>query len=201
MPSSAVALPDPPPPADPEGPTLRPVLTPEEFRRVYELHLALTWRTLRRFGVPEGALDDAVQDVFSIVHTRWSSFEGRSAVKTWIFGIARRVARKHRPDQRQEPDTLGVEGTPAGDIDSSTTRIEQRDRVRLLYQLLDELAPERRDAFCLVEIEQFTVQEAAEALEVNVHTLSSRLRAARKDLSQKLARWQARDDWRNHAGS
>ena len=64
------------------------------FERVYEEHFDFVWRSLRRLGVPRSALDDAVQEVFLVVHRRLAEFEGRSSLKTWLFGIAVHIALK-----------------------------------------------------------------------------------------------------------
>ena len=52
------------------------------FDEVYDRWLDFVWRSLRRLGVPQASLDDAVQDVFVVVHRRLSTFEGRSTLKT-----------------------------------------------------------------------------------------------------------------------
>src|SRR6186713_2887600 len=70
--------------------------SPPAFAEVYESCAKLVWRNLRRLGVPEAALEDAAQDVFLVVHRRLSEFEGRSTLRTWIFGIVLRVAARHR---------------------------------------------------------------------------------------------------------
>ena len=66
------------------------------FDQIYAQHFAFVWRVLRTFGVAEAALEDAAQDVFVVVHRRLPEFEGRSAITTWLFAIARRVAGSHR---------------------------------------------------------------------------------------------------------
>ena len=63
---------------------------------VYRENFSTVWRGLRRLGVPERSLEDAAQDVFLIVHRRANDFEGRSSVRTWIYGIAVRVAKDYR---------------------------------------------------------------------------------------------------------
>ena len=50
------------------------------------------WRALQRHGVPERELADACQEVFLVVHRREAIFEGRSSVRSWLYGIALRVA-------------------------------------------------------------------------------------------------------------
>jgi RNA polymerase sigma-70 factor (ECF subfamily) len=166
-----------------------------DFRQIYDEHLAVVWRTLRRYGVPERSLDDAVQDVFTVVHTKLSGFEGRSTLKTWIFGITRRVARNHRDRAREQLGDGHIERLADRKL-SHPARTEQLEKARLLSRLLDDLSPEQRELFILVEVEELTVREAAEALDENENTLASRLRRAREDLKENLARVTARDDWR-----
>lgn len=172
-----------------------PALDLGDFRQIYDEHLALVWRTLRRYGVPERSLDDAVQDVFTVVHTKLSTFEGRSSLRTWIFGIARRVARNHREKAREQLGDGQIERL-ADRRSTHPSRTEQLEKARLLSRMLDDLKPEQREIFILVEIEELTVKEAAEALDENENTLASRLRRTREDLKEMLARASARDDWR-----
>ncbi len=166
-----------------------------DFGQLYDLHVDFVWRTLRRFGVPDAALDDAVQDVFIIAYHKLGEFEGRSSLKTWIFGIARRVARDHRPSGpvvAVPTDRLeAVEGCA-----SLEATAEQLEISRLLEQMLARLPVDKREAFILVELEQMTIVEAAEALGQNPNTVYSRLRAARAELEQAVARLEAHSAWR-----
>src|SRR5262245_60871423 len=68
----------------------------EDFKALYDAHLDFVWRSVRRLGVPASAMDDALQDVFVIVHRKVHEFQGRSSIKTWIFGIVVHVARAYR---------------------------------------------------------------------------------------------------------
>jgi RNA polymerase sigma-70 factor (ECF subfamily) len=172
-----------------------------DFNAVYRDHFDLVWRTLRRYGVLEASLDDAVQDVFLVVYTRLASFEGRSSLRTWLLGIARRVARDHRPSSRAsaEPETL--EALPEVEEKSPAATLEATEGARLLERVLATLTPEKREAFILVELEQMTAQEAGQALGVNANTISSRLRAARSELEQALARLDAHSEWRQRCAT
>lgn len=62
--------------------------------------------------------------------------------------------------------------------------------------MLDELPEKRREVFVLVELEEVSVAEAAQLLELNLNTAHSRLRDARRDFEQAVARERAREDWR-----
>ena len=63
---------------------------------IYERHFDFVWRSLRRLGVQAVDLEDAAQDVFVVVHRRLVDFEHRSTLKSWLFGIALRVAKVYR---------------------------------------------------------------------------------------------------------
>jgi RNA polymerase sigma-70 factor, ECF subfamily len=164
------------------------------FDGVYRAHFAFVWRSARRLGVRDAALDDVVQEVFVVVHRRLASFEGRSSLRTWLFGITARVVRDHRRAAKRketpggiDPDTLPA--APSGGA-------ENAEAVQVLHALLDELEDERREVFVMAELEQASVPEIAEALGLNLNTTYSRLRAARQDFEQALARHRARDEWR-----
>ena len=171
----------------------------DAFRPIYDEHVGFVWRTLRRYGVRGAELDDAVQDVFSVVYAKLPQFEQRSSLRTWIFGIARRIARNHRPSPRFEAlDATKIDAYIADLSDSDPSQnVERQRQARLLHELLSQLPSEQRDVFILVELEQFSVPEASDALGENTNTLSSRLRGARRALSQALQRHAAHQRWRS----
>lgn len=160
---------------------------PETLRELYEEHFAFVWRSLRALGVQPAVLDDAVQEVFLVVHRRGKDFEGRSAIRTWLFGIAFRVAANfRRSHSRRHADPLPEELTSdAPDPEQSAT---QAEAARFVERFLDQLDDPLRAAFTACVLEQMSGREAAEALGVNVNTLSSRLRLARERFSAALAK-------------
>src|SRR5688500_5288300 len=72
------------------------------FDQVYEETFAFVWRTARRLGVAESAVDDVAQEVFVTVHRRLGEFEGRCSVKTWVFSILMRVVQNYRRTRRRK---------------------------------------------------------------------------------------------------
>ena len=172
----------------------RPAL---RFEDVYERHAPFVFRNLRRLGVPERSLDDAVQDVFVVVHRRLPEFEGRSAVTTWLFAIVLGVSRNHRRTQRRRaPEAPGGE-EPDDQVgalaEQPDRRAERAQAVRVLCALLDELDEDKREAFVLSQLEGMTAPEIGEALGVNVNTVYARIRAATKAFEQAVARFRARE--------
>ena len=93
------AVPRPLPSAEPQAPVL-------DLATVYEAYFRYVWRCLRSLGVRDSQLEDALQDVFIVVQRRLPEFDGRAAVRTWLYAIALRVARKYRERARREPASL-----------------------------------------------------------------------------------------------
>lgn len=173
------------------------------FESVYEEHFDLVFRNVRRLGIPEALVDDAVQEVFLVVYRRLGQFEGRSSLKTWICSIVTRVARDHRRSlRRKSPHACpGAEPIDADSIaderaDGPHEHTARLEGARLLHKLLDELDFEKRTVLVLAELEQMTVPDIADALGENQNTIYARLRAARRDFDQAVARERARDTWR-----
>jgi RNA polymerase sigma-70 factor (ECF subfamily) len=163
-----------------------------DFDTIYREHFRFVWRTARRLGVDGAWLDDAVQDTFVVVHRRLSDFRGSSSVKTWLYGIVRRVVADYRRGVRRKhgkaaPLEDGGERSATADPGPEAS-IEQADKVRLLHRLLAQLDDEKREVFVLAELEEMTMAEIADALGVNANTLSSRLRAARREFEEALER-------------
>lgn len=191
-----------PAPIDREIPARpRPAEAPA-FEEVYEECFDLVFRNVRRLGVPDAMVDDAVQEVFLVVHRRLGEFEGRSSLKTWVFSIVARVAKDCRRSVRRksphaqreaavDADTIADER--GGDPHAHTERSEG---VRMLHRVLDALDDDKRAALVMAELEQMSAPEIAEALGENVNTIYARLRAARREFEEAALRERKRDAWR-----
>lgn len=159
------------------------VATPS-FDDVYESHVGFVWRVLRACGVPPEQLEDAAQDVFIVVHRRLPEFEGRSAIRTWLFSITRKVAARHRRPTPLPPEPTG-EAIAATDPFDDVTRCEA---AAIINAVLDRMDEDKRLVFALVEIEQLSVADVARMLDINPNTAHSRLRLARAEFAAAVRR-------------
>lgn len=153
------------------------------------------WRVLRYCGVSPRSLSDATQDVFLVAHQRWGTFRGGSTRKVWVLGIARNVGR-HYARQRRKP-WLGEPEADSGAIHELSAPNEascpaalasQREQARLLESLLAELPEEMRLVVTLVEIEDCSVREAAETLDIPLRRARWLLDSAKERLAKALKR-------------
>jgi RNA polymerase sigma-70 factor (ECF subfamily) len=180
------------PPADP-SPAAAVAPDPLTFLDLYDTHLAFVWNGVRRLGVPEPAIEDVVQEIFLVVHRKLDDFEGRSSIRTWLFGIALRVVRHHRRGQRSSSrlQSNDVESLVDSTGPSPQDSAEHGQMVDVLNRLLDGLDDEKREVLVLAEIEQMTAPEIAEVTGANLNTVYWRLRAARQEFDRLVTRFRA----------
>ena len=164
--------------------------TPEQ---AFEQHFSMVWRSLRRLGVSEAALDDASQDVFLVLHRRWADFQRQSSLRTWIYGILLRVAgdytkRARRERARYSPEVPELESS----VESPDHLYQQREAAIVLRLALAQLEDKERQMLVLIDLEERSVVEAADALGINLNTAYSRLRRARQSFEKALRTAQAK---------
>lgn len=160
------------------------------FETLYRQHFSRVWSALRRLGVSSAQLDDAAQDVFVVVHRKLDQLHGPASTRAWVMGIAVRVASDYRKRAQRQASTPLPEQLEAPEP-GPAQQAELNQGLELLHRLLADLDEEKRAVFVLVELEQMSVVESAEALELNLNTVYSRLRAARRLFESGLKRWRA----------
>ena len=159
----------------------------------------------RMLGSPFEA-EDAVQDTFIRAWRAYDRFEGRSALRSWLYRIATNVCldmlsgreRRARPmDMGPSRDPLG----PIGDILPEVTWIEpipdtsvapegdpadvvaSRETIRLAFvAALQHLPPRQRAVLILAEVLRWKASEVAELLDTSVASANSALQRARATL-------------------
>jgi RNA polymerase sigma-70 factor (ECF subfamily) len=176
---------------EPREPSSAPPPEPGGFEDVYAQHVAFVWRCLRGLGVPHAALDDATQDVFLAVHRQLAQFRGEASIRTWIYGIARRVASNHRRSDRRklapleplQPDAMSPDPGPL-------QRAADAQAASFVEQFMSKLDTKKREVFLLAMVEEMTIPEVATALSIPLNTAYSRLRRARAEFQRALERHQ-----------
>jgi RNA polymerase sigma-70 factor, ECF subfamily len=161
------------------------------FESVYRAHFRFVWRSLRRLGVPERDLPDAVQEVFVVVHKKLAVFDPSSRVTTWLYAIALRVASDRRRRASERHEVLGETPERACHVPAESS--ELADRRALLERALDALPLEQRAVFTLFELDGMHGGEIAALLDVPVATVHSRLRLARETFRRVVSRTRARE--------
>ena len=167
------------------------------FEEVYQETFPFVWRTVRRLGVGDSTRDDVTQEVFVTVYRRLGEFQGRCSIKTWVFNILMGIVRNYRRTRRRKGrghalTTAVVDPAVLADAGADPSELASRAQAgRILHELLDELSEEKAVVFVMAELEGMTVPEIAELVNANINTVYSRLRAARREFDEALARMHA----------
>lgn len=149
------------------------------LRELVDQHYDFVWRSLRRFGVPAADAQDAAQEVFVSLSRRLEDVE-RGRERGFLYRTAmNHAAHAHRTRLRRRE--VGDEA-PEARVCPAPGPEEQLIGARareLCYRVLAGLELDLRAVFMLYELEQLTMAEIAELLELAPGTVASRLRRAR----------------------
>jgi RNA polymerase sigma-70 factor (ECF subfamily) len=159
------------------------------FVRMVEEYADRVYNVALRIAGNEADAEDAMQSAFESAFREWPRFRGDSRPTTWLYRIAvnaalMRVRALHPSDYLSElPDEVEVR-----DWSASVVELAERSELQdVLNAGLSQLPPDFRAALVLRDIDGLSTAEAAEALEISVQALKSRLHRARALLRAHLA--------------
>jgi RNA polymerase sigma-70 factor (ECF subfamily) len=142
--------------------------------------------------------EDVLQETFLKAYEHLDQFQGNSKFYTWIVRIAVNQAlmklRKRKTDKTVSMDeTLDTgEDTVAREIatwdPNPEQRYSQQEMRKILDEAVDSLSPPYRAVFVLRDIDELSTEETAEALDLSIPAVKSRLLRARLQLRDKLTR-------------
>jgi RNA polymerase sigma-70 factor (ECF subfamily) len=158
-----------------------------QVEEIFRAHADFVWRALRRQGVPNADIEDAVQEVFLVVYRKVGDYVEQGALRAWLFTISRQVANHHRRSYaRRERKQQALIDAPIAEPEKMDAP-ERAEAVGVVNDFLAELGEEQAMVFYLVEIEGLTAPEVATSVGVNLNTVYGRLRLARKRFEDMLA--------------
>lgn len=166
--------------------------TPERVAQLVRAHYGLVWRLLRRLGLPSGDADDAAQQVFMTAAAKLGGVEPERE-RAFLYGVTLNVgARARRTQARRREEPLEAAGEGESAPANAEQLLEQRQARELLDTLLEAMPEELRVVFVLYELEELTTPQIAELCCIPLGTAASRLRRAREDFEERVARVEAR---------
>jgi RNA polymerase sigma-70 factor (ECF subfamily) len=161
-----------------------------EYRTAFEQMLPLYRDRVLRLAAgmlrDRTLAEDVAQDVFVRVWRALPAFEGRSALSTWIYAIARNAClaelRKRRPEVSLDSDERGQD--PGW---RERVAPEPDDRAtRSVLEVLDRLPQRQREVVILYYVEDRSVEETAAVLGAPTGTVKALLHRARKRLVELI---------------
>jgi RNA polymerase sigma-70 factor, ECF subfamily len=157
-----------------------------------EAHFTSVWRFLRRLGVAAADADDAAQEVLMVAARKLDSIT-KGSERSFLLGTAFHVARR-----MQSTRVRHGESGDAGLIDledpahgPEKAAVENQERA-ILDELLMQMPVDLRAVFVLFELEEQSTLDIARELDIPAGTVASRLRRAREDWKERVARRELR---------
>jgi len=158
----------------------------DAMRALYLKHHVRVYRFVMRLVRNQTVAEDVISDVFLDVWRQAGSFEGRSAVSTWLLAIARFKALsvlRRKPDE--ELNDTGAAAVP-DPTDDPEVAVQKKDTGEILRECLNALSREHREVIDLVYYHEKTVEEVAQIVGIPEATVKTRMFYARKKLAGLL---------------
>ncbi len=158
---------------------------PQAFATLIRRHEAHLWQTALRTSYTRADAEDALQEALLSVHRTAGAFRADAAVRSWLHTIVVNACL----DRIRRNKVRGT--VPFDDGDGSEPR-EPRDEIAgretsmMIDRALFTLPPEQRAAVVAVDVEGYSVAEAARLLGVPAGTVKSRCARAREKLAERL---------------
>ena len=145
------------------------------------------WKYVRRLVQDDEAAADTSQDVWLRVLRALPRLRDPSSLRAWLFGIARRTVMDRLRQRYAGPEELSLD---SGSIDDAATdddlpEITDEDLGRM-HDALARMPLIERDVLVLFYLQELTVSQLADVLDVPVGTVKSRLFRARQMLRREL---------------
>ena len=150
------------------------------FDEFFEAHAAFVFRTMRYLGVCEADVADCAQEVFLVAHEKREQLRRVSGARSWLYRICFYVVRNHQ--RRAHVRRERVADAPIARLHAppSNDPVERDQIQERLMRVLDAMDEDKRAVLVAHSIEEMSVREIAEALELPIKTVYSRLYAARR---------------------
>lgn len=161
---------------------------PDAFTEIVRRHRDRLWAVaLKTTGDPEDAAD-ALQDALISAYRRASQFRGDSQVTTWLHRIVVNACLDRMRRRGSRPTVpLPVEEETGIPVPDPEDRIARRELQLDIAAALAELPEDQREAVALVDIEGWSVEQAALMLGCPAGTVKSRCSRGRAKLAKRLS--------------
>lgn len=162
----------------------------QSFEALALPHLDTVYRVARRLAHHEHDAEDLVQETFLKAYAAFDRFQVREfGIKPWLLKILtntflNRRQRAERGPRSTDPQTL--DETQADEAYAGPPDLDYEHLDQEVKQALDQLAPEFRTVLLLWATLEFSYREIADALDVPIGTVMSRLHRARQQLARVL---------------
>jgi RNA polymerase sigma-70 factor (ECF subfamily) len=171
----------------------------EAFRALMRRYNRLLYRTARSILKDETDAEDALQNAYLLIHRSIGKFRGEAGLSTWLVRVVINEALGCLRKRSRSGNVVNLEGSELdaaveAEGDANYDRSERpedalmrADTQQLIQAKVDELPLAYRAVFVLRAIEELSVTETAEALQIPEATVRTRFFRARAQLRESLS--------------
>lgn len=155
-----------------------------DFESEVRPHLAVLYRVAKRLTRHAEDAEDVVGQTLVNAYGAWSRFDGQH-VRSWLIKIMRNEFLNRRRKQGHQPREAELDDQAAEERVLWAEVARKLDAQRLLEEI-DRLPEEYRMAVLLCDVEELSYEEAADAMDVPIGTVRSRLFRGRTRLKERV---------------
>ncbi|MGF7218859.1 RNA polymerase sigma-70 factor (ECF subfamily) [Spirosoma lacussanchae] len=165
------------------------------FRWLVDTYQTRVFRTALAIAPTPEEAEDVAQEVFEEVYRTVGQFRGEASLSTWLYRLTTSRALKKERDRKRKkrfafltslfgPDESAIYDPP--DFQTPETSLEDRERIKVINQAVQQLAESQKIAFTLHYQEELSYQEIAAVMQTSVSAVESLLFRARQTLRKRL---------------
>jgi RNA polymerase sigma factor (sigma-70 family) len=173
-------------------------MTDAQFRALYDEYKTLVYNLALSYVHHQEDAQDIAQEVFVKIHQRFADYKPeRSSLKTWIYQItinhcldvvrARKTRKRFGFLTSLFSSDTGEPIPEAADFDHPGVALEDKEAVQRLFAVIDSLPDSQRTALILTKLEDRSVKEVADIMQLSPKAVESLLQRAKTNFSKKFS--------------
>ena len=164
-----------------------------DIGQAYQAHASFIARVIEKLTGSGSHVDDILQETFIIAYKKRHQFEGRSAIRTWLYGIAKNLCMHHKRGLARFLNFIEkLQTIPNQDSQSPQKELEVSRQLQLAESIITGMTFKQREVFVLYELEEMEGPEIAELLGIPLGTVWTRLHKARQIFQARLEKQKIR---------
>ena len=169
----------------------------EAFGKIVDAYQARVFGFVKRMVRNDEEALDVTQEVFIKAFQGMANFDGRASLRSWLFRIAYNLCVDRSRRIKRTPQTFSYEPTEEGDdpMEFSDTRWNPEDTIlgdelhEIVNRAVETMSDKLRTVLVLHDKEDMGYEEIAQAMDIPVGTVKSRLFLARTHVQEYVGRY------------
>jgi RNA polymerase sigma factor (sigma-70 family) len=171
-------------------------MTALDFKQVYEKHKSMVYNLCLNYLQNTEDAEETTQDVFLIIHTKYSDFKEEAALSTWIYRITINKCLdliRSRNRKKRFAFISSLFNAESGELqhdkphfDHPGVALEQKEALEKIFSCINELPENQKTALILSKLENKSQQEIALIMDLSPKAVESLVQRAKTSLNKKL---------------